>query len=341
MNLLIITQKVDKNDGVLGFMHGWITEFAKHCSSIIVICLQEEKHYLPKNVKVLSLGKEEKQSRLQYLLRFYQYIFQERDNYDHVFVHMNPVYVVLGGLFWKLLRKKIGFWYTHSSVNIKLKIAAFVTNIIFTASKQSFRLPSEKVKVVGHGIDTDAFLPQENGLQGKIILSVGRISSTKRQCETVKIFEKVSNEIPNAELHIVGYPVTNSDKIYYSELHMCVQKSRISAKIKFIGAVPHFQMPQIYHTASVLINLSKTGSLDKDVLEAMACGVLPVSTNEAFKDILPEMNVAKDAADAEKKLNGILNINEKEKIDHGKVFRTYVEENHKLKVLAKKIIKNL
>jgi len=58
MKLLIITQKVDMNDDVLGFMHGWINEFAKHCEKITVICLQKGEHELSDNVKVLSLGKE-------------------------------------------------------------------------------------------------------------------------------------------------------------------------------------------------------------------------------------------------------------------------------------------
>jgi len=42
MKLLIITQKVDINDDVLGFMHGWIAEFAKHCEKLTVICLQKK-----------------------------------------------------------------------------------------------------------------------------------------------------------------------------------------------------------------------------------------------------------------------------------------------------------
>ena len=58
MRLLIITQKVDKNDPILGFFHRWIEEFAKHCQSIIVICLQKGEYNLPKNIKILSLGKE-------------------------------------------------------------------------------------------------------------------------------------------------------------------------------------------------------------------------------------------------------------------------------------------
>ncbi len=57
MKLLILTQKVDVDDDVLGFMHGWIAEFAKSCEQVIVICLQRGRYEFPKNVKVLSLGK--------------------------------------------------------------------------------------------------------------------------------------------------------------------------------------------------------------------------------------------------------------------------------------------
>ena len=37
IKLLIITQKVDRNDDVLGFFHGWITEFAKHVEEVTVL----------------------------------------------------------------------------------------------------------------------------------------------------------------------------------------------------------------------------------------------------------------------------------------------------------------
>ena len=57
MKLLILTQKVDENDDVLGFMHGWIKEFAKHYEKIIVVALGVGQYDLPENVKVLSLGK--------------------------------------------------------------------------------------------------------------------------------------------------------------------------------------------------------------------------------------------------------------------------------------------
>ena len=148
MKLLIITQKVDINDDVLGFFHRWLEEFAKHCEKITVICLEMGEYKLPENVKVLSLGKEECVSKLKYLWRFYKYIWQERKKYDAVFVHMNPEYVVLGGLFWKILGKKISLWYTHKNVDLKLRIAEKFPNIIFSVSKESFRLKTAKLLVV-------------------------------------------------------------------------------------------------------------------------------------------------------------------------------------------------
>ena len=76
MKLLIITQAVDKNNPVLGFFVRWIEEFAKHFELVTIICLEKGEYELPGNVKVLSLGKEEKKSKFRYLINFYKYIWQ-------------------------------------------------------------------------------------------------------------------------------------------------------------------------------------------------------------------------------------------------------------------------
>ena len=107
MKLLICNEATDLNYPSLGFFFGWIAEFAKHCEQVTVISLGVGEYDLPGNVKVLSLGKEEGRNRGKYVYRFYKYIFSERHNYDAVFVHMNPIYVLLGGVFWKILNKKI------------------------------------------------------------------------------------------------------------------------------------------------------------------------------------------------------------------------------------------
>ncbi len=138
MRILVITQKVNKNDQSLGFFHTWLMEFSKAFESVIVVCLEKGEYDLPDNVKVLSLGKEEHQSRLQYIIHFYWHIIHERKNYDAVFVHMNQEYLWLAGWLWRLWGKKVTMWRNDNKGNIKTDIAATFCNKIFCASADSY-----------------------------------------------------------------------------------------------------------------------------------------------------------------------------------------------------------
>jgi len=149
-NILIITEKLDSNHEIFGFFHAQILDFVKECKIVSVICLEESSHNLQGKVNVLSLGKEKQQSKIMYIKNFYMYIWQERKNYDVVFVHLNPVYVVMAGLFWRLFNKTIVLWYNHTQVSLILRIAEKLAHKIYTPSKESFRLKSKKVSVISH-----------------------------------------------------------------------------------------------------------------------------------------------------------------------------------------------
>jgi hypothetical protein len=157
MRLLITTQAVDLDDPALGFFHGWLKEFARHTESVEVICLTQGRHDLPANVRVHSLGKTSQDekvrfvSRILYVVRFYRSIWKLRGDHDAVFVHMNPEYVVLGGLLWRLWRKNIGLWYVHKSVTPQLRIAIMLADLVFTVAPESLRVITRKLRVVGHG----------------------------------------------------------------------------------------------------------------------------------------------------------------------------------------------
>ncbi|MBI5005271.1 MAG: glycosyltransferase family 4 protein [Candidatus Lloydbacteria bacterium] len=302
MRLLIITQKVDEQDDNLGFFVRWIEEFAKHTEKVTVICLQKGKYRLPQNVSVLSLGKEEPASvwiikTFRYIERFYVYVWKERDNYDAVFVHMNPIYILLGGVFWKLLSKKIALWYTHKQVDIKLRVAEKLADIVFTASKESFRWKSDKVHVVGHGIDTEKFKSQISNLKSDgvlKILSVSRITPAKNIHLMLEAAELLKKEGISFEMKIVGAPIREVDKAYFTRLKKEVQEKNLNDSVFFVGAVPYSDIPAFYQKSDLFINLSETGSLDKAVLEAMASGVSVLTSNEAFFAILPEKHLLRN-----------------------------------------------
>lgn len=269
MKLLICTQTVDNQDSHLGFFVRWIEEFAKHCEEVTVICLREGRHSLPPNVRVYALGFGGRFSRA---FRFMRYIIALRKEYTTVFVHMNPEYIVLAGWLWRLWNKRITLWYTHKSVNLKLRIAVFFANIIFTASKESFRLRTKKLHVMGHGIDTDFFSPDASIARGDWLLSVGRLMKSKRHDLAIRIATQ-----ENKELHIAG------EGLERKNLEMLT--SELSARVQFLGALTQSQLRDEYRRASYLIHTSETGSLDKVVLEALACG-LSVQTNDtALKEL--------------------------------------------------------
>ncbi len=360
VRLLIITQKVDINDDILGFFHRWIEEFAKKCEKVTVICLQLGEYNLPDNVKILSLGKEKSRFKIQdsrfknkfkYTFRFWKYIWEERKNYDKVFVHMNPEYVVLGGIPWELMRKKIYLWYTHKSVNLWLRLAVNLADKVFTASDKSFRLKSDKVVVTGHGIDTEKFSISNFQFSNKLktqnskftILTVGRITKSKNIDLLIEAGEILKKRGFDFEIKIAGGPVTGEDKIYFEKLKETVKEKKLENFISFVGPIPNKDIPEFYKKGDsclaggrVFINLSDTGSMDKAVLEAMASGLLVLTSNEAFKEILPgKYFVNNDARDVAERVAMFSSEEPNPEL------KKYVEKNHNLKNLIDKIISEI
>ena len=294
MRLLILTQKVDIEDDNLSFFHRWLEKFAEKIDKVYVICLWKGRHNLPSNVKIYSLGKEKGKSKLIQLLRFYKYIWRLRNSYDAVFVHMNPIYVVLGGVFWKAQHKKVILWYVHKSLNWKLRLASKLVDEILTASSESCRLKDRrKIHIVGHGIDTDLFKPSPSSSRTRAqnifrILSVGRIAPVKGQEVLIRAVDILVNKrgVRDIEVGFLGTPLEEREKVYFEKLQVLVSEKKLDKYIKFLGGVPYSLTPEYYRESDLVINLSSTGSVDKVVLEAMASGCLVLTCNEAFVEIL-------------------------------------------------------
>jgi glycosyltransferase involved in cell wall biosynthesis len=346
VKLLICTQKIDLKDDNLGFFHAWVVEFAKHCEQVTVIALFVGDHKLPPNVRVLSLGKERGVSRIKYLFNFYRFIVRERASYDAVFVHMNTEYVVLGAPFWKLMGKKIGLWYTHKQVGVLLRIAARLSDVIFTASRESFRLTSEKVRVLGHGIDTTFFSPGEQKIDEGIfrIVSVGRISPVKSYETLIDAVALLDVSPSSIEVIIVGGPGTSRQEVYLRELEARARRSKFSDRIFFVGAVPNRETLPYLRGADVFVNMSKTGSLDKAVLEAMATGMPVLTSNEGLKTVLSHFQEKCMFAEGDKsalalQLRALLSMPKDERRRLGRELRSIVEQSHNLNLLIPHLLK--
>lgn len=344
MKLLILTQKVDQNDDVLGFFHRWLEEFARGCEKVTVVALQVGSYQLPANVRVYSLGKEQGISRFSYLTNFYRIIWEKRHDYDAVFVHMNPIYVVLAGLYWRLVQKKVALWYTHKHVDFKLRLAEKLVGKIFTASAKSFRLPSSKVLVTGHGIDTTVFAPRDRREEGGFrILTIGRLSRVKDYDTLLHAAEILKTGGVVFLLELIGDPVTSEDRAYATRLKQRVRELKLEQQVLFRGAISHRLLPLELANADVFVNLSKTGSVDKAVLEAMSMGLPIVTANEAFQEVLGTdkdflMVPSGDAEVLAAKLKKIAEMSEKERKVIGQRLRELVMKHHDLTRLIPLIV---
>jgi glycosyltransferase involved in cell wall biosynthesis len=277
MKLLILTQKVDQNDPVLGFFHRWLIEFSKHYEQVSVICLGKGSYSLPSNVKVYSLGKEEGRSKLTNLWRFYKYIWGLRHEYDAVFVHMNQEYVILGWKSWFLFSKPVYLWRNHFVGGLLTRLAVFLSHKVFYTSPQSFIARFKKAEKMPVGIDTDFFKSDPQTTRPThSILFLGRISPVKHVLEFVEWFNTLDASYTAT---VAGGPLPK-DEAYFRQV-----KGKASDRIKFIGAVTQAEALKLYQSHEIYVNKTPAGSFDKAIFEAAACGMKLMVDNPDAQNI--------------------------------------------------------
>lgn len=344
MKILLITQKVDMNDSVLGFFHRWVAEFAKNFEQVTVICLEKGQHDLPKDVKVLSLGKEQRKgggaiiSRLSYLCRFYKYIWQEQKNYDVVFVHMNQEYVLLGWKLWWLLGKKIYLWRNHKKGNVLTNLAVFLSSKVFCTSAGSYTAQFKKTQLMPVGVDSDAFKKMSD--VSKIpnsILFLSRISPVKHADVLVRALNILHKNGQQFVAYFYGGP-TPVDRAYFEKVKAEALELVKAGRVIFEDEVPNTKTPAVYNAHEISVNLTDSGSFDKTIIEAMLCETIAVASNESLSDLLDPrcMFADKDAGDLAKKLAAVLALSPAEKESLGAQARVAAEK-HSLEHLMEKL----
>jgi glycosyltransferase involved in cell wall biosynthesis len=334
MKLLIITQVIDSEHPILGFFHRWVEEFATHCEQVHVICLQAGKQSLPANVTVHSLGKEEGKGRLVYLFRFYKLIWQLRHEYDHVFVHMNQIYVILGAPFWRAARKKVGLWYMHGAVPFSLRVAEKMSNKIFTGTLDSFKLQSKKVSVTGHGIDTERFTPTIVSKDSDLI-TVGRITESKNLIALVNLLKEV-RKTHFITLTIIGSAVSENERRYESVLKAVINRYGLSDAVNFFGPVSQKDLPAELNKAKIFVTAAQNGSLDKAVLEAMACGVSIISMAPGTTSLPFGHAQVNNLNEFSSQINSVL----ESKMFMREEYSVFIQRNHSLQSLIPRIVQS-
>lgn len=343
--LLLFNLATDADDPTLGFTTTWINALAVHYDALDVITMRAGRLAVAPNVCVYSVGKEKGYSEPRRALEFYRLLIGllRQHHYAACFAHMMPLFALMGAPLLKLARVPITLWYVHKSVTRLLWLAEKSVDHVVTASAESFRLPSRKVIVTGHGIDTELFHPDRvSPHEGFTIISVGRIAPVKRldvMLEAVRILVQ-EHGLRNVRLRLVG----ETDSPTAAALRQTALEQGLADVLELRAGVPYLQVPALYHTADVYVNMSETGSLDKALLEAMACGLPVVTGNDAGRSLLStwsdRLTVPMGNARAlAEKLAAQYHLSPDERHALGLELRQIVIEHHSLAALATRLSK--
>lgn len=349
MRLLIFVNKFDEDDDLLGFFPGWVAELTK-TSKLIVVAQYVGQYKRASNLEVVSIDKNNNPNPLLRAILLDELLFKKRRDYDGILVIMAPSWVIVSAPIAKIFRKKLYLWYAVWRGNWKLKLAEKMADKIFCSVKESFPFPSKKVTPIGQGVDTDNFVPDENKRKNSTILFLGRISPVKKidiLIKSLALMKEQNITVYDAtNLKIVGGPASLQDQKYLTEVKKLAEELEVKDKISWTGKIGHSQTRDYYQEADIFVNLTPTGSFDKTMLEAMACGTLVLASNRALERFLPQkasnMLVFRenDSQDLAAKLTHLLSLSDQKKNVIRSQLRESIINNHSQKQWAEKLISN-
>lgn len=341
MRLLVVTQAADSEDPVLAFFLRWIEELAKCVEHIEVICLKEGKHSLSANVRVHSLGKERgAASRAAYAWRFLSLTWKLRSQYDAVFVHMNEEYILLGGLFWRALGKRVVLWRNHKMGSWRTRVAGLLSNAVLCTSPEAFVARYKNAQIMPMGIDTDSFVPPASPASRGSVLFAGRLDPVKRVETFISALEHLKEDTLHIDLY--GSP-TEPGSPYAAAIASSAEPYVASGMVSLYPGVSYEKIRDLYQSHAIYVNLTPSGSFDKTIGEAMASGCLVVSSNTVLRDIVhPELLVRDDdAKDVARGVRAALAFTAQERAAEAQRLRAYIEERHSLRALIGQLKREL
>lgn len=295
MKLVIVTQAVDRDDPNLGAFYYWFEMLATRAESLVILAGRAGAHDLPSHVAVYAYGNA-RFGRIGRLWKFWELFSRHFADADAALFHQIPEFVLAASPFLIGRRQVAALWYAHGAVSWRLRLAERLVDFVFTSSAAGFRIPSKKVIHLGQAINTDLFRPADTVPSAKFqapssvlrMITIGRIAPVK-DYETIIAACAILRDTWEHPwtLAIVGGPLTPGDHGYAARLKALVREKRLEERIHFEGERAYSEIPGLLVGYDMFLNASRTGSLDKAVLEAMACGLTVITANEAYRAILP------------------------------------------------------
>lgn len=151
---------------------------------------------------------------------------------------------------------------------------------------ESLGISSNKICVVGNGVDLERFYPlskdearKELGLppDAKVFISVGGLVERKGFHRVIACLPALCQKFPNLYYVVVGGPSAEGD--VGAQLKQQVVDLGLQEQVRFLGMLPPDQLKTPLSAADVFVLATRNEGWANVFLEAMACG-LPVVTTQ-------------------------------------------------------------
>jgi glycosyltransferase involved in cell wall biosynthesis len=326
---------------VLGFTHGLAAQLASHLDRLYVLQLWSGEHDLPPNVLVRSMGKERgvsKVGQLATLLRSASALTAS-GAVDLVFAHMAPLYAIGAAPFARRAGVPLVLWYAHRQVSWQLRLATALVDRVVSPTADGFRLQTEKLVLVGHGVDTQVFRPSDLPHRSDTfeVLSAGRVASIKNLDVLLRAAQQVRAELPERGLHVtvLGSPGSTDEQSYLDGLQELAAELDLGSTVTFAPGVPYTRVADAFSACDLHVNLAPTGAPDKAVLQAMACERISLASNRTFAPIFGAdasrcLFEERNASDLAKRIVEWARTPQDERLAAGRRLRTSVVRDHSL-----------
>jgi glycosyltransferase involved in cell wall biosynthesis len=296
MTIGFVTQTVDPDDQVLGFVTQWIQALCERFSGVVVIANQVAgpQPDLGPGIDVISLGKERGAGRWARGAAYQAALLRMVSMHPQaILAHMSPVYLNLAAPLAKAVRVPLLLWFAHPADTRALRVAERLADRILTSLPGAYPRPGPKVRAIGQGIDLRAFamLPQRAPDGALRLLALGRTSPAKGFDVVIRAVGLARKSGMNVKVRVVGPSTTVEERRHRIELQHLTESLDLDESVSVETGVPPSQVTGLLAQADALVNAMVAGSGDKVVFEAMASGRPVIASNPVLNPLLEGLPV--------------------------------------------------
>lgn len=198
---------------------------------------------------------------------------------------------------------------------------------------------ADAFELLGHPVDTERFAPANGGEGDRtVVLAVTRLVPEKGLLYVLDAIAPILRDTGAVKFHVLGSGSMRTHLQRRTEL------LGVDDSVRFLGTVPHKQVPRVLQTADIFVNHAVANSHWEEFfgvanLEAMACSVPPVVSdcggityairNKQVAEIVPQRSVT----DIRAAIQRLLEDPERRR-RMGQRAREYVKEHYSIERIA-------